>query len=101
MIRRPPRSTLFPYTTLFRSPASGTDGGRAASTESLLVDFRALQSASKRESSSFLSAPGLREIRARTGKIHTTMLPGQYKDGKVAVTKRQIKMLSRTNPANL
>src|SRR5438477_2695385 len=24
MIRRPPRSTLFPYTTLFRSPASAT-----------------------------------------------------------------------------
>src|SRR5690349_22199891 len=23
MIRRPPRSTLFPYTTLFRSPAGG------------------------------------------------------------------------------
>src|SRR3712207_9158002 len=26
MIRRPPRSTLFPYTTLFRSEA-GSDGG--------------------------------------------------------------------------
>src|SRR3712207_8257883 len=26
MIRRPPRSTLFPYTTLFRSYASRTDG---------------------------------------------------------------------------
>src|SRR5258708_15283748 len=27
MIRRPPRSTLFPYTTLFRSPsAAGSDG---------------------------------------------------------------------------
>src|SRR3712207_7442758 len=25
MIRRPPRSTLFPYTTLFRSPKAGTD----------------------------------------------------------------------------
>src|SRR2546423_10110131 len=25
MIRRPPRSTLFPYTTLFRSPRRGTD----------------------------------------------------------------------------
>src|SRR5256885_12476111 len=25
MIRRPPRSTLFPYTTLFRSPAAGVD----------------------------------------------------------------------------
>src|SRR2546426_7852622 len=31
MIRRPPRSTLFPYTTLFRSPAwagCGTASGR-------------------------------------------------------------------------
>src|SRR2546427_3753359 len=29
MIRRPPRSTLFPYTTLFRSPVRGgeRDGG--------------------------------------------------------------------------
>src|SRR2546422_4129704 len=26
MIRRPPRSTLFPYTTLFRSPAPRHDG---------------------------------------------------------------------------
>src|SRR2546422_8142996 len=26
MIRRPPRSTLFPYTTLFRSPAAGRGG---------------------------------------------------------------------------
>src|SRR5690242_21403066 len=25
MIRRPPRSTLFPYTTLFRSPVRGGD----------------------------------------------------------------------------
>src|SRR5256885_16363154 len=28
MIRRPPRSTLFPYTTLFRSPASACWGAR-------------------------------------------------------------------------
>src|SRR2546430_16637950 len=27
MIRRPPRSTLFPYTTLFRSGESGQAGG--------------------------------------------------------------------------
>src|SRR5690349_23717782 len=27
MIRRPPRSTLFPYTTLFRSPAQGNPCG--------------------------------------------------------------------------
>src|SRR5438874_10023168 len=31
MIRRPPRSTLFPYTTLFRSPrADWRDGGHPA-----------------------------------------------------------------------
>src|SRR2546425_9143397 len=45
MIRRPPRSTLFPYTTLFRSPAHrvgqaltqpGAQGGRqAAQTHSV------------------------------------------------------------------
>src|SRR2546429_4235805 len=29
MIRRPPRSTLFPYTTLFRSHGDGHTGGRA------------------------------------------------------------------------
>src|SRR2546430_9719117 len=28
MIRRPPRSTLFPYTTLFRSPTATLDGIR-------------------------------------------------------------------------
>src|SRR3712207_6937154 len=30
MIRRPPRSTLFPYTTLFRSPDHGRRAARAA-----------------------------------------------------------------------
>src|SRR2546430_13730573 len=31
MIRRPPRSTLFPYTTLFRSPGSASGSAAAAS----------------------------------------------------------------------
>src|SRR3712207_7232599 len=30
MIRRPPRSTLFPYTTLFRSPVGGAVAASAA-----------------------------------------------------------------------
>src|SRR3712207_8524717 len=30
MIRRPPRSTLFPYTTLFRSGSRGAAGGTLA-----------------------------------------------------------------------
>src|SRR5689334_23543211 len=29
MLRRPPRSTLFPYTTLFRSPRDAFDGASA------------------------------------------------------------------------
>src|SRR2546422_3609648 len=32
MIRRPPRSTLFPYTTLFRSQGCGAGGRASAST---------------------------------------------------------------------
>src|SRR5438445_9194932 len=46
MVRRPPNSTFFPYTTLFRSPLPagspeparrGTDGGRRLSLATLLV----------------------------------------------------------------
>src|SRR3712207_8724558 len=33
MIRRPPRSTLFPYTTLFRSPGRGGRGPRRGGGE--------------------------------------------------------------------
>src|SRR2546422_6782005 len=38
MIRRPPRSTLFPYTTLFRSPASWK-----SAFQSKKVSFAALE----------------------------------------------------------
>src|SRR3712207_7450654 len=34
MIRRPPRSTLFPYTTLFRSSGRATLGGSEGGSES-------------------------------------------------------------------
>src|SRR3989475_12834772 len=41
MIRRPPRSTLFPYTTLFRSRSGGGSGeeNERASVHGLNVDF--------------------------------------------------------------
>src|SRR5260221_10751731 len=48
MIRRPPRSTLFPYTTLFRShqsalPTDGAEGGdgRAVARDDFLGDGKA------------------------------------------------------------
>src|SRR3712207_9022556 len=34
MIRRPPRSTLFPFTTRFRSPVSATDNRTSVSSDS-------------------------------------------------------------------
>src|SRR3712207_7035665 len=43
MIRRPPRSTLFPYTTLFRSyRAVDPDYGDVADLEALVADAREL-----------------------------------------------------------
>src|SRR3712207_9206638 len=38
MIRRPPRSTLFPYTTLFRSTALGTASGSSQTGGNLLTN---------------------------------------------------------------
>src|SRR3712207_8810492 len=39
MIRRPPRSTLFPYTTLFRSQGVATLGQLAATPDGVLADW--------------------------------------------------------------
>src|SRR3712207_7772604 len=40
MMRRPPRSTLFPYTTLFRSPAEGTAVQAAAPDHRRAAELR-------------------------------------------------------------
>src|SRR5438034_2608386 len=40
MIRPPPRSTLFPYTTLFRSPYTATKHAVTGLTKSLSLDGR-------------------------------------------------------------
>src|SRR5258708_38969010 len=39
MIRRPPRSTLFPYTTLFRSPPPAPSGMTATAVSSTQVNL--------------------------------------------------------------
>src|SRR3712207_7796715 len=47
MIRRPPRSTLFPYTTLFRSGLQPPDGGDGV--EGVHADVLRLQGPRKRD----------------------------------------------------
>src|SRR3712207_8849599 len=48
MIRRPPRSTLFPYTTLFRSPAWRPDRPLPPEPEGVLRGGSALGGAARR-----------------------------------------------------
>src|SRR5256885_8424439 len=57
MIRRPPRSTLFPYTTLFRSP--GASGARATGTAWLRLRHRTVRAVAARseEHTSELQSP--------------------------------------------
>src|SRR3712207_7378919 len=40
MIRRPPRSTLFPYTTLFRSLSGGSEGSSLGVEEAVGIEVR-------------------------------------------------------------
>src|SRR2546427_9274435 len=64
MIRRPPRSTLFPYTTLFRSPGAPSAAARA--------DVRGL----RREGTRVLASRALRGL-AHRSEEHTSELQSQ------------------------
>src|SRR2546427_8653657 len=74
MIRRPPRSTLFPYTTLFRSPATARRDRPTASPE---IDRSAPakgQSPSPGPAESTHGRPGLGR---RRSEEHTSELQSQ------------------------
>src|SRR5256885_3255260 len=58
MIRRPPRSTLFPYTTLFRSqPAEDISDGEPLSADRLIETGDAQADARSEEHTSELQSP--------------------------------------------
>src|SRR5258708_28782761 len=68
MIRRPPRSTLFPYTTLFRSPRQLRDSAPRASAKSIAA------SVSTACTSSPAWEPTWRESRPSRSEEHTSEL---------------------------
>src|SRR2546427_7385614 len=71
MIRRPPRSTLFPYTTLFRSPGAARRPSSAAEDRALPV--RAQRSARARPA----LFRGLQHPGAWRSEEHTSELQSQ------------------------
>src|SRR2546427_1644824 len=56
MIRRPPRSTLFPYTTLFRSPDCKAASSRCITTEGMWACSTSLSRARSEEHTSELQS---------------------------------------------
>src|SRR5688572_32561645 len=77
MIRRPPRSTLFPYTTLFRSGGAGAD----AAQRGLLVHAAGLGDRARRQHGAagrrqILSAAAARPA-GRRSEEHTSELQSQ------------------------
>src|SRR5947209_11982243 len=88
MIRRPPRSTLFPYTTLFRSP-SPTCG--CARTESLRVlrvcrgreSFRSEEHTSELQSRQYLVCRLLLEKKKITYNMTCKLAPTSCRHSRV------------------
>src|SRR5688572_31357951 len=80
MIRRPPRSTLFPYTTLFRShspkrayfPENGATRAVSAFPRCCVIDFRMAQNSDPRSDAA--RRPKSRNLRSEE---HTSELQSQ------------------------
>src|SRR3712207_8861448 len=71
MIRRPPRSTLFPYTTLFRSRSRGRGSSRRPASSPRGTRRRPLGGGARRDRAGgwpggFRGPPGCRRSRARS-----------------------------------
>src|SRR3712207_7754959 len=91
MIRRPPRSTLFPYTTLFRSPASaarsqvGDVGGRTRRPSTPALPFARTRPGSAR--------PPKSSVRPVRSEEHTSELQSrQYLVCRLLLEKKKNKI---------
>src|SRR2546430_10188491 len=76
MIRRPPRSTLFPYTTLFRSPPAARPAGHSSRGNRTCMTGRSEEHTSELQSQSNLVCRLLLEKK----KITLSDIPAQGAD---------------------
>src|SRR2546430_12019354 len=74
MIRRPPRSTLFPYTTLFRSPAQTN---ATPETTSRAMRLRFLQGVPLPGELGVVGVPSIIELCPPRSEEHTSELQSQ------------------------
>src|SRR5256886_7213542 len=78
MIRRPPRSTLFPYTTLFRSWAAAEGRSEAETRDALAAMERVLDQTAKLVEELLLIARGEnRQLALARSEEHTSELQSQ------------------------
>src|SRR5690554_7280036 len=88
MIRPPPRSTLFPYTTLFRSPNPAESLKKIADAGFLGVKFRAR---SEEHTSELQSRPHLVcRLLLEKKKPHVVDLAGEERGADIRALRRQV-----------
>src|SRR3712207_8120998 len=89
MIRRPPRSTLFPYTTLFRSRSQGRNAPRSA--DAPVAARPPVQSPALRPGKPARPAGGDRRPRGARSEEHTSELQSrQYLVCRLLLEKKKI-----------
>src|SRR5687767_15723579 len=87
MIRRPPRSTLFPYTTLFRSPRCASSAAAGSTRLRVVLTLRPFESLRSEEHTSELQSLAYlvcrlllekKKTRAHTSVYRQAALPASY-----------------------
>src|SRR5688572_31600874 len=86
MLRRPPRSTLFPYTTLFRSIATFVLGAAPASAQAPANDARANRSAFPAGSIEGRSEEHTSELQSQSNLVCRLLLEKKKQNAKKPTT---------------
>src|SRR2546430_8938151 len=98
MIRRPPRSTLFPYTTLFRSPQRSDPNPRRKTTrETRRGTFRGLSGLAKKFPPQKRSEEHTSELQSQSNLVCRLLLEKKKKKNKTTHQHYKMYTQRRTN----